>query len=179
MVTTVVDEDTGEERKRLINKMRWKGYGPAAIQFSDPVVCSHISCARPNHPSSVYQVPEQPPQSVENARASADQKLLAMLSEVLMSSYHHSVLTASPAHRSSTSLDTHVTLQSVHRLGSARYTQVRLLRFFRYLPEPIRSAAPRSSFLSFVTFSKMGHGETRSYGLGTTPGRTRTRGCAS
>ncbi|KAG1715941.1 hypothetical protein ID866_1230 [Astraeus odoratus] len=35
MVTTVVNEDTGEERKRLINKGRWKGYGPTVITFSD------------------------------------------------------------------------------------------------------------------------------------------------
>ena len=39
MVSISVDEGTGEEKKRLINKMRWKGYGPAAIMFSDPHVC--------------------------------------------------------------------------------------------------------------------------------------------
>lgn len=38
MVTTVLNEDTGEERKRLINKGRWKGYGPATITFDDPNV---------------------------------------------------------------------------------------------------------------------------------------------
>jgi len=35
MVSTTVDEETGEERKRLINRMRWKGYGPASIMFTD------------------------------------------------------------------------------------------------------------------------------------------------
>ncbi len=35
VVTTVVDEATGEEKKRLINRMRWKGFGPIAINFSD------------------------------------------------------------------------------------------------------------------------------------------------
>ena len=35
MVSTTVDEDTGEEKKRLINRMRWKGYGPASIMFGD------------------------------------------------------------------------------------------------------------------------------------------------
>lgn len=33
--TTVTDEETGEERKRMINRMRWKGYGPASVMFSD------------------------------------------------------------------------------------------------------------------------------------------------
>jgi len=35
MISTTVDEETGEERKRLINRMRWKGYGPASIMFAD------------------------------------------------------------------------------------------------------------------------------------------------
>ncbi|KAG6833759.1 hypothetical protein H0H87_001191 [Tephrocybe sp. NHM501043] len=40
MVSTSVDEDTGEEKKRLINRMRWKGYGPASIMFADAIVGS-------------------------------------------------------------------------------------------------------------------------------------------
>ena len=28
IITAVIDEDTGEEKKRLINSTRWKGYGP-------------------------------------------------------------------------------------------------------------------------------------------------------
>lgn len=35
MVATVINEETGEERKRLINKGRWKGYGPATVTFGD------------------------------------------------------------------------------------------------------------------------------------------------
>ncbi|CAK5276014.1 unnamed protein product [Mycena citricolor] len=35
MVTSIVNEETGEERKRLINKMRWKGFGPISLSFSD------------------------------------------------------------------------------------------------------------------------------------------------
>ena len=31
--TTVVDEKTGEEKERLINKGRWKGYGPTSVSF--------------------------------------------------------------------------------------------------------------------------------------------------
>jgi general transcription factor 3C polypeptide 5 (transcription factor C subunit 1) len=38
VVTSVVDEETGEEKKRMINRMRWKGYGPAAIMFTDTEV---------------------------------------------------------------------------------------------------------------------------------------------
>lgn len=54
MITTVVNEATGEERKRLINKGRWKGYGPHTITFLDSNVaqlpyphrlCSDTSCS--------------------------------------------------------------------------------------------------------------------------------------
>lgn len=38
VVSTVVDEKTGEEKKRLINRMRWKGLGPASIMFQDEKV---------------------------------------------------------------------------------------------------------------------------------------------
>jgi hypothetical protein len=37
-VTTVVDERTGEEKERLINKGRWKGFGPTSITFSEKAV---------------------------------------------------------------------------------------------------------------------------------------------
>lgn len=36
--TIVVDEETGEEKKRLINRMRWKGFGPIAISYADKTV---------------------------------------------------------------------------------------------------------------------------------------------
>ena len=39
MESTTIDEETGEEKKRMINRMRWKGYGPASIMFSDENVC--------------------------------------------------------------------------------------------------------------------------------------------
>ena len=35
MESTTLDEETGEEKKRMINRMRWKGYGPASIMFAD------------------------------------------------------------------------------------------------------------------------------------------------
>ncbi|KAJ2934541.1 hypothetical protein H1R20_g2576, partial [Candolleomyces eurysporus] len=64
IVTTTIDEETGEERKRLINKMRWKGYGPASIMFSDS------------------QVPLNPPDAVEKGRDQANPKLLEKLHEL-------------------------------------------------------------------------------------------------
>lgn len=35
IVSTTLDESTGEEKKRLINRMRWKGYGPASVYYTD------------------------------------------------------------------------------------------------------------------------------------------------
>ncbi|KAK0242443.1 RNA polymerase III transcription factor IIIC subunit-domain-containing protein [Armillaria nabsnona] len=63
IVSTTIDEETGEEKKRLINRMRWKGYGPATIYFSDTVV------------------PNKPPQNVEAVRAQVDQRILKMLQD--------------------------------------------------------------------------------------------------
>ena len=34
--TTYIDEATGEEKKRLINRQRWKGWAPIAISYSEP-----------------------------------------------------------------------------------------------------------------------------------------------
>ncbi|KAI6003794.1 RNA polymerase III transcription factor IIIC subunit-domain-containing protein [Pisolithus albus] len=58
MVATLVDEDTGQERKRLINKGRWKGYGPATISFSDS------------------NVPQNPSPGLLQARSTIKQDLL-------------------------------------------------------------------------------------------------------
>ncbi|KAG6911660.1 hypothetical protein DXG01_007910 [Tephrocybe rancida] len=66
MVSTSVDETTGEEKKRLINRMRWKGYGPASIMFSDTVV------------------PDKPPQVVEEGRNLIDKKILKKLEELFI-----------------------------------------------------------------------------------------------
>lgn len=83
MVSTTVDEQTGEEKKRLINRMRWKGCGPASIMFSDANVCRRF------HPPSGYrrlisnsQVPDKPPQVVEEARDEIDEIILKKLKEV-------------------------------------------------------------------------------------------------
>ena len=48
--TIVVDEDTGEEKKRLINRMRWKGFGPIAVSYTEKNVRGTITapCEVPN-----------------------------------------------------------------------------------------------------------------------------------
>ncbi|KAI6164704.1 RNA polymerase III transcription factor IIIC subunit-domain-containing protein [Pisolithus thermaeus] len=58
MVATTADEDTGQERKRLINKGRWKGYGPATISFGDS------------------NVPQNPSPGLLQARSTIKQDLL-------------------------------------------------------------------------------------------------------
>ncbi|KIM68705.1 hypothetical protein SCLCIDRAFT_13482 [Scleroderma citrinum Foug A] len=65
MVTTVLNEDTGEERKRLINKGRWKGYGPATITFDDP------------------NVPESPSSALQQTRNTINQDLLNHIIQLL------------------------------------------------------------------------------------------------
>lgn len=64
IVTAVVDEETGEEKKRLINSTRWKGYGPIAIYYRED------------------RVPDKPSVLVEEQRDKADKKLLKRLEEV-------------------------------------------------------------------------------------------------
>ncbi|KAH9940563.1 RNA polymerase III transcription factor IIIC subunit-domain-containing protein [Amylocystis lapponica] len=63
IVSTVVDEETGEEKTRLINRSRWQGFGPIAISFADK------------------GVPEKPSTTVEARRNQADKKLLKRLEE--------------------------------------------------------------------------------------------------
>ncbi|KAJ7117395.1 RNA polymerase III transcription factor IIIC subunit-domain-containing protein [Mycena crocata] len=64
IVSTTVNEETGEEKKRLINKMRWKGYGPQSISFSE------------------RQVPKKPVQNVQDARTQVNDVLYDKLMEV-------------------------------------------------------------------------------------------------
>jgi hypothetical protein len=58
MVSTTVNEETGEEKKRLINKMRWKGYGPISIPFTERQVRPTFAM-RSCHFSSVCEGPGQ------------------------------------------------------------------------------------------------------------------------
>ncbi|KNZ74435.1 Transcription factor tau subunit sfc1 [Termitomyces sp. J132] len=66
MVSTSVDNETGEEKKRYINRMRWKGYGPASIMFSDAIV------------------PDKPPQVVEEGRNLIDKAILKKLEDLFV-----------------------------------------------------------------------------------------------
>ncbi|KAH9973046.1 RNA polymerase III transcription factor IIIC subunit-domain-containing protein, partial [Lactifluus volemus] len=63
VTTTVVDERTGEEKKRLINKSRWKGFGPTSVSFAEK------------------GVPTKPPSNVEEVRNQYDQTLVQRLEE--------------------------------------------------------------------------------------------------
>ncbi|KAF7355135.1 hypothetical protein MSAN_01429100 [Mycena sanguinolenta] len=67
IVSTTVNEETGEEKKRLINKMRWKGYGPISITFTE------------------RQVPDKPAQNILEARTQVSDilynKLIAVFAE--------------------------------------------------------------------------------------------------
>ncbi|KAH9981862.1 RNA polymerase III transcription factor IIIC subunit-domain-containing protein [Russula compacta] len=64
IVTTVVDESTGEEKKRLINKARWKGFGPTSVSFAEK------------------GIPTKPPSNVEEVRNQYDQTLAQRLEEL-------------------------------------------------------------------------------------------------
>jgi len=50
--TTVVDENTGEEKERLINKGRWKGYGPTSVSFAE----KGVGESSPSSPAGVGHV---------------------------------------------------------------------------------------------------------------------------
>ncbi|THH03585.1 hypothetical protein EW145_g6165 [Phellinidium pouzarii] len=63
VVTTVVDSETGEEKKRLINKTRWKGFHPSSISFTEKTT------------------PDKPPTSVQNMFDQADKRLLELLKQ--------------------------------------------------------------------------------------------------
>ncbi|KAH8106055.1 RNA polymerase III transcription factor IIIC subunit-domain-containing protein [Cristinia sonorae] len=64
IVSTTLDESTGEEKKRLINRMRWKGYGPASVYYTDK------------------DVPTTPTAAVEEQRFSADVQILERLKKL-------------------------------------------------------------------------------------------------
>ena len=80
VVTTFIDPETGEEKKRLINRMRWKGFGPIAINFTDKGVRAAIMSSQAV--LIFAQVPDQPTQIVSEQRGHADQALLKRLEEV-------------------------------------------------------------------------------------------------
>ncbi|RPD61992.1 hypothetical protein L226DRAFT_463601 [Lentinus tigrinus ALCF2SS1-7] len=62
--TIVVDDETGIEQKRLINRMRWKGFGPISVSYAEK------------------NVPDKPSAAVEEQRGQADKKILKRLEEL-------------------------------------------------------------------------------------------------
>ncbi|KAK2459705.1 hypothetical protein APHAL10511_008350 [Amanita phalloides] len=56
-----LNEEAGEEKVRLINNMRWRGFGPVTIMFSDS------------------QIPEKPPHAPDQGKDRIDQNLLKRL----------------------------------------------------------------------------------------------------
>lgn len=95
-VTTFVDEKTGEEKERLINKGRWKGFGPTSVSFIEKAVGESFHCSYPSPccgkgtfglwiSDAVYdfaKVPMKPPSNVEEVRNQYDQTLVHQLEEV-------------------------------------------------------------------------------------------------
>lgn len=87
-VTTVVDEKTGEEKERLINKGRWKGFGPTSVSFAEKGVReSLLSKTRSFSEFLMFvhdsaKVPTKPPSNVEEVRNQYDQSLVQRLEEV-------------------------------------------------------------------------------------------------
>ncbi|OCB90890.1 hypothetical protein A7U60_g1915 [Sanghuangporus baumii] len=63
VVTSYIDSQTGEEKKRLINKSRWKGYGPATLSFSDKTV------------------PTEPPEAIPKTVKDEEQRLVDLLKQ--------------------------------------------------------------------------------------------------
>lgn len=83
IISTTTDDVTGEERTRLINRMRWKGYGPVSLYYADKEVRRRIYQSPPYLiVTHLRQVPTKPTASVEAQRAQADQKILKRLQEV-------------------------------------------------------------------------------------------------
>ncbi|KAF8823666.1 hypothetical protein HHX47_DHR9000493 [Lentinula edodes] len=81
IVSTVVNEETGEKR-RMINRMRWKGYDPATIAFSDPTVSVAQWQYFPRINEIVFQAPDKPPTNVGAVREQVDKNILRILRDV-------------------------------------------------------------------------------------------------
>ncbi|KAF8626707.1 hypothetical protein AX15_004720 [Amanita polypyramis BW_CC] len=64
ILSITVNEETGEEKKRLINRMRWRGFGPATVMFNDSYV------------------PEKPLHVVGQEKDNIDKKILNRLYEL-------------------------------------------------------------------------------------------------
>lgn len=83
VVASVVDQKTGTETKRLVNKSRWKGYGPATILYADPSVSAMLMIrSYPELFHFLFQVPPSPPSVVAAVVGDVDQRIRALLVQV-------------------------------------------------------------------------------------------------
>ena len=66
----------------MINRMRWKGYGPASVMFSDNKVRSNTCVNLIASLNILSQVPDNPPQAVENQRGQVSDRMYKKLEDV-------------------------------------------------------------------------------------------------
>ena len=83
-ITTYIDSQTGEEKKRYINRGRWKGYGPTSISFSDKNVgISIFFLLIHTNRSFIHKVPLEPPNHMQAELDEAGKRICKILEEVL------------------------------------------------------------------------------------------------
>lgn len=66
----------------MINRMRWKGYGPASVMFSDSNVRTNMCVNFIAALNILLQVPVSPPQAVENQRGQVSDRMYKKLEDV-------------------------------------------------------------------------------------------------
>lgn len=147
VVATTIDEETGEEKKRLINKMRWQGYGPASILYSEKEVSSHFSCvaqvdsSRPSFigaktRTSTLRESSRPVRSKASEEVGRCETLFDCTSVPT-----HSI-TAPPRE---THMDPSGPVQPIHACGSQGYSQVRLPHYSTTLRLSLIHITPSTS----------------------------------
>ena len=128
----MVDEETGEEKKRLINRMRWKGYGPISVAYADKNVGVELIMPQPID-AMALQIPDKASATVEEQRNLADKKILTRLEEagfmaLTALDIPNPFLCRAALPRTS-SMDAGSNLQPIRTHGSARYHHVRCLDY--------------------------------------------------
>ena len=81
-VVTVVDETTGVEKKRYVNKDRWKGYGPVTAMYSDSGVSLAHNLDEYISGVEAAQVPTEPTDVVAQMRNSINSNIQKALGKV-------------------------------------------------------------------------------------------------
>ena len=90
VITTTVDEATGVEHKRMVNKGRWKGYGPASISFTDPSVSKFFASHTQRRMIRANLAPYQTASQRRESKTTSGQKTVGTPSscEYLMTCLH-------------------------------------------------------------------------------------------